>query len=72
VRVETRHTKALLEAEQINKCDRNDARDIARMMRAGLFKPVHVGCLASHGRIRRYNDDDYCLYITDAMCCCSN
>jgi hypothetical protein len=48
--VETRHTKVLLEAEQINKCDRNDARDIARMMRADLFKPVHVGCFASHYR----------------------
>jgi len=40
--VETRHMKALLQAQQINKSDRNDARGIAQMMRAGLFKPVHV------------------------------
>src|ERR1700693_3521011 len=38
--VETRHMKALLTAQQINKTDRNDARGIAQMMRAGLFKPV--------------------------------
>ena len=40
--VETRHMKALLTAQQINKSDRNDARGIAQMMRVGLFKPVHV------------------------------
>jgi hypothetical protein len=40
--VETRHMKALLRAQQINKTDRNDARGIAQMMRVGLFKPVHV------------------------------
>jgi transposase len=40
--VETRHMKALLTAQQINKTDRNDARGIAQMMRVGLFKPVHV------------------------------
>jgi len=33
---------ALLKAQQINKSDRNDVRGIAQMMRAGLFKPVHV------------------------------
>src|SRR5262249_18528473 len=32
--VETRHMKAVLKA-QINKTDRNDARGIAQMMRAG-------------------------------------
>src|ERR1051325_6186600 len=44
--VETRHMKALLRAQQINKTDRNDARGIAQMMRVGLFKPVHedAGC----------------------------
>ena len=26
---------------QINKTDRNDARGIAQMMRAGLYRPVH-------------------------------
>lgn len=35
--VETRHMKALLKAQQINKSDRNDARGIAQMMRVGLF-----------------------------------
>src|SRR6202789_4084355 len=45
--VETRHMKALLTAQQINKSDRNDARGIAQMMRVGLFKPVHVKTLAS-------------------------
>src|SRR5262249_44369910 len=39
--VETRHMQAVLKA-QINKTDRNDARGIAQMMRAGLYRPVHV------------------------------
>src|SRR3984893_388392 len=45
--VETRHMKALLMAQQINKTDRNDARGIAQMMRVGLFKPVHVKTLVA-------------------------
>lgn len=45
--VETRHMKALLSAQQINKSNRNDARGIAQMMRVGLFKPVHVKTLAA-------------------------
>ena len=36
--VETRHMRAVLKA-QINKTDRNDARGIAQMMRAGLYRP---------------------------------
>jgi transposase len=44
--VETRHMRAVLQA-QINKTDRNDARGIARMMRAGLYRPVHVKTLRS-------------------------
>jgi transposase len=44
--VETRHMRAVLKA-QINKTDRNDARGIARMMRAGLYRPVHVKTLRS-------------------------
>jgi transposase len=44
--VETRHMKAVLMA-QINKTDRNDARGIAQMMRAGLYRPVHVKTLRS-------------------------
>jgi transposase len=43
---ETRHMRAVLKA-QINKTDRNDARGIAQMMRAGLYRPVHVKTLRS-------------------------
>src|SRR5437879_4357701 len=42
--VETRHMRAVLKA-QINKTDRNDARGIAQMMRAGLYRRVHVKTL---------------------------
>src|ERR1700746_1174885 len=45
--VETRHMKALLTAQQINKTDRNDARGIAQLMRVGLSTPVHVTPLAA-------------------------
>ena len=44
--VETRHMQTVLKA-QINKTDRNDARGIAQMMRAGLYRPVHVKTLRS-------------------------
>ena len=44
--VETRHMQAVLKA-QINKTDRNDARGIAQMIRAGLYRPVHVKTLRS-------------------------
>ena len=44
--VETRHMRAVLQA-QINKTDRNDARGIAQMIRAGLYRPVHVKTLRS-------------------------
>src|SRR6266481_4900584 len=44
--VETRHMRAVLKA-QINKTDRNDARGISQMMRAGLYRPVHVKTLRS-------------------------
>ena len=44
--VETRHMRAVLKA-QINKTDRNDERGIAQMMRAGLYRPVHVKTLRS-------------------------
>ena len=43
--VETRHMQAVLKA-QINKTD-HDARGIAQMMRAGLYRPVHVKTLRS-------------------------
>jgi transposase len=38
--------RAVLQA-QINKTDRNDARGIAQMMGAGLYRPVHVKTLRS-------------------------
>jgi transposase len=41
-----RNLRAVLKA-QINKTDRNDARGIAQMMRAGLYRPVHVKALRS-------------------------
>jgi transposase len=44
--VETRHMRAVLKA-QINKTDRNDARGMAQMLRAGLYRPVHVKTLRS-------------------------
>src|SRR5262245_59508921 len=44
--VETRHMQAVLKA-RINKTDRKDARGIAQMMRAGLYRPVHVKTLRS-------------------------
>jgi transposase len=43
---EARHMQAVLKA-QINKTDRNDARGIAQMMRAELYRPVHVKTLRS-------------------------
>ncbi|MBI2716779.1 MAG: IS110 family transposase [Rhizobiales bacterium] len=42
--IETRHTKAALNA-MINKTDKNDARGIAQLMRTGWFRPVHVKSL---------------------------
>ena len=38
--------RAVLKA-QINKTDRNDARGMAQMMRAGIYRPVHVKTLRS-------------------------
>lgn len=46
--VETRRMHSLLKAHNAgNKTDRNDARGIAQMMRAGLYRPVHVKTLRS-------------------------
>src|SRR5256884_9994504 len=44
--VEKRHKRAVLKA-QINKTGRNDARGLAQLMRAGLYRPVHVKTLRS-------------------------
>ena len=52
--VETRHMRAVLKA-QINKTDRNDARGMAQMMRAGLYRPVHVNTLSSQ-KLRQRNN----------------
>src|SRR5207245_10263086 len=51
--VETRHMQAVLKA-QMNETDRNDARGLAQMMLAGLYRPVDVKCLRSAyvGRLR--------------------
>ena len=38
--------QAVLKA-QINKTDRNDARENAQMIRVGLYRPVHVKTLRS-------------------------
>ena len=38
--------RAVLKA-QINKTDHNDARGMAQMVRAGLYRPVHVKTLRS-------------------------
>src|SRR3981081_4738505 len=44
--VERRHTRAVWQGQH-NKTDRNDARGMAQMMRAGLYRPVHVKTLRS-------------------------
>jgi transposase len=44
---ETRHMK-LLQAQQLNNSERNDARGIEQIMRIGLFKLVRVKTLAAH------------------------
>jgi transposase len=45
--IETRHAKAFLKAQQVNKSDRNDARGIAQMMRVNLYQAVHIKTLES-------------------------
>src|SRR5438552_17097486 len=42
--VETQHMRAVLQV-QSNRTDRNDARGMAQMMRAGTYRPVHVKTL---------------------------
>ena len=37
----------MLDVMPINKTDRNNARGMAQMMRAGLYRPVHVKTLRS-------------------------
>ena len=45
--IDARHAKAVLKM-QINKCDRNDAVGIARIMQTGWFKEVRVKNLGCH------------------------
>jgi transposase len=40
--IEARHSSALLKAARQNKTDRNDARGISEIMRAGVYKTVHI------------------------------
>jgi transposase len=40
--IEARHASAVLKAARVNKTDRNDARGIAEMMHAGIYKTVHI------------------------------
>ena len=56
--VEMRHMRAVLKA-QINKTDRNDARGIAQMMRAELYRPVHVKTLRSQ-KLRMQHNGLFC------------
>jgi len=57
--IETRHAKAVMQAQNI-KTDRNDARAIAQMMRTGWFKPVHVKAEESQ-KIRAIMSSRRCL-----------
>ncbi len=40
--IEARHAHAVLKAARANKTDRNDARGIAEIMKAGIYKTVHI------------------------------
>lgn len=45
--IEARHSSALLKAKRSNKTDKNDARGIAEIMRAGVYKSVHIKSVES-------------------------
>ena len=51
--------RAVLKA-QINKTDRNDARGMAQMMRAGLYRPVRVKTLRSQFKSDASGSDKVC------------
>jgi len=40
--IESRHARSILKDRRVNKTDRNDARGIAEIMRAGIYKTVHI------------------------------
>src|ERR1700720_2548145 len=46
--VESRQAYQALRSMVTHKTDRNDARGLAHLARAGFFKPVHVKSLPSH------------------------
>lgn len=45
--IDAQHAHGILKAMRSNKTDKNDARGIAEMMRAGVFREVHVKSLES-------------------------
>jgi transposase len=45
--IEARHAHAVLDATRANKTDKNDAKGIAEVMRAGIYKTVHIKTPAS-------------------------
>jgi transposase len=46
--IESRQAYQALKSLATHKTDRNDARGLAQLARAGFFKPVHVKSLAAH------------------------
>jgi transposase len=55
--VETRHMKALVQAQKINKSDRNDARGIAQMMRVVLLANRRQGLAEPRGAERHLEEE---------------
>ncbi len=55
--VETRHMKAVLKAQQVNKSDRNDARGIAQMMRVARRSGWESGDNQGGNPASRHPDD---------------
>ena len=45
--IEAGHSSAMLKAKRSNKTDKNDARGIAEIMRAGIYKSVHIKSVES-------------------------
>ena len=46
--IESRHACQALKSLATHKTDRNDARGLAHLARAGFYKPVHVKSLPAH------------------------
>ena len=70
--VETRHMRAVLKS-QINKTDRNDARGIAQMIRAGLYRETlrsqKLRMLLTHRKLLQAKaiavDNDLCATLSE-------